>query len=173
MDKLSEYTFLEVLGQGAFSTVYHVKTKKTMDDYAIKVIQKSRVKTTKQAKSLQNEIDIQRSLRHSNIIQLFDYFEDEDNYYLLLEYTTGIDLRQFINRNGKISENSCKEILKQLVEAINFMQASGIMHRDLKLANILIHKNKPQITDFGLAVKLDQEQGFRETFCGTPNYISP
>ena len=173
MDKLSEYSFHEVLGKGAFSTVYHVKTRKSLDDYAIKVIQKSRVKTKKQIKSLQNEIDIQRSLRHPNIIQLFDFFEDDENFYLLLEYTPGTDLRQAINRNGRFSETSSLEILRQLVEAINFMQASGIMHRDLKLANILLHKNKPQITDFGLAVKLDESQGFRETFCGTPNYISP
>ena len=173
MDKLNEYTFLHVLGQGAFSTVYYVREKKTMEEYAIKIISKTRVKTKKQIKSLQNEIDIQRSLKHSNIIQLFDFFEDEENFYLVLEYNPGTDLRQAINRNGKFSESCCKEILKQLVEAINFMQASGIMHRDLKLANILLYKSKPQITDFGLAVKLDESQGFRETFCGTPNYISP
>lgn len=173
MDKLKEYEFLQVLGQGAFSTVYHVRTCKSLNDYAMKVIQKSRIKTNKQVKALQNEIDLQRSLRHSNIIQLYDFFEDFENFYLLLEYNPGVDLRKAIYKDGKFSEGVCKEIFKQLVEAVNFLQASGIMHRDLKLANILLHKNKPQITDFGLAVKLDEAQGFRETFCGTPNYISP
>lgn len=173
MDKLNEYQFLQVLGQGAFSTVYHVRAKKSMEEFAIKVIQKTRVKTKKQIKSLQNEIDIQRTLKHPNIVQLFDFFEDEEHFYLLMEFNPGVDLRNTIQKGGRFSEGCCKEISRQLVEAVNFLQASGIMHRDLKLANILIHKSKPQITDFGLAVKLDEEQGFRETFCGTPNYISP
>jgi serine/threonine protein kinase len=173
MDRLKEYSFLEILGQGAFSTVYHVKTKASLEDYAIKVIRKKRINTKKHQKSLESEIDIQRSLKHPNIVQLFDYFEDDENFYLLLEYNPGVDLRQVINRDGKFPESSCKLIFQQLVEAISYLQASGIMHRDLKLANILLYKSKPQITDFGLAVKLDESQGFRETFCGTPNYISP
>ena len=173
MDKLNEFEFLQVLGQGAFSTVYHVRHKKNLDEYAMKVIQKSRIKTKKQQKSLKNEIEIQRSLQHPNIIQLFDFFDDDDHFYLLLEYNPGCDLRTALQREGKFSEISCKDILKQLVGAVNFLQASGIMHRDLKLANILINKSKVQITDFGLSVKLDESQYFRETFCGTPNYISP
>jgi serine/threonine protein kinase len=173
MEKLNEFEFLKVLGQGAFSTVYHARSRRTLSDFAIKVIQKSRVKSTKQLKSLQNEISIQMSLSHPNIIQLFDHFEDTDNHYLILEYNPGCDLRTSIHREGRFSESSCKEILKQLVSAVNFLQASGIMHRDLKLANILLHKNRVQITDFGLSVKLDESQYFRETFCGTPNYISP
>jgi serine/threonine protein kinase len=173
MEKVKEFNVLEPLGQGAFSTVFHVKAKKTMDDFALKVIEKSRILNKKQKKSLQNEIDIQRSLKHPNIVKLFDFFEDESKFYLLLEYCPGSDLRAAINKSGRFSESSCKEIMKQLVEAVNFLQASGIMHRDLKLANILLFKNKPLITDFGLAVKLDESKGFRETFCGTPNYISP
>ena len=77
-------------------------------------------------------------------------------------------------KSSFISEKEVAEFVRQLGAGIEYMQERGIMHRDLKLSNILLTDDKVvKIIDFGLAVQLSDNTEERETLCGTPNYISP
>ena len=131
---------------------------------------------------MKNEIDIHLELNEnisSSIIFLYHTFEDESNLYLLLEHCEGQELYQLIKQHkvkGQLlPEPDISKIFSQIAKGVNHMQSQGVMHRDLKLGNILISPTKAvKIIDFGLAVRLEiGEKGEQKTLCGTPNYISP
>jgi len=86
---------------------------------------------------VKNEIEVLRKLSHPNIIKLFEVFEGEEHIYFVLEYVKGSDLRHYV-RKKSISEKDRVEILKALFESISFIETKQILHRDLKLENILI-----------------------------------
>ena len=101
-------------------------------------------------------------------------FEDSDNFYLLLELCTGGDLFSYIKSLGKLEESETKRICLNIVEGISYLHSNNILHRDLKLGNILLTEDKSaKIADFGLAAQLSDLSEERTTLCGTPNYISP
>lgn len=124
---------------------------------------------------LLNEIKLQKKLNHPCIVKLHHFFEDEDCYYLVLEYCPGGELFSYIKLEGRLSEDETRMICSQLVEGIDYMHRKGILHRDLKLGNLLLSEDRTllKIGDFGLAVKLSTYSEERSTMCGTPNYISP
>ena len=114
-------------------------------------------------------------MKHDNILQLYEWFEDADSYYLVLELCRGGELGLFLKKQGKLSENLTKGLMKDLLSGLAFLHSQGIMHRDLKLANLLLTKNQKsiKIADFGFSVRLSDNDEERKTVCGTPNYISP
>ena len=78
------------------------------------------------------------------------------------------------NKDKKFNESEVAQIFKKIASGVEYMQQKGVIHRDLKLANILITPDKDiRIIDFGLAVQLEDQNEERQTLCGTPNYISP
>ena len=101
--------------------------------------------------------------------------------YLLMEYFEGMELYQYIksltnNAQGLLmDEGQVQPLVLQIARGIKFMQGLGIIHRDLKLSNILIGNDLRtlKIIDFGLAIQLQEMTEERQTLCGTPNYIAP
>jgi len=169
------YTIIEPLGRGAYSCVYKVQSRKTNNYFALKIIDKQKLNQNHLRKRLQNEIQIQSQLRHKNIVHLFEYYEDEQNVYLILELCAGGELFTYIKSEGRLSEEECRGFSNQLLEGISYMHSYRIMHRDLKMGNVLLSEDKTtvKIADFGLAVQLRDLEEERNTLCGTPNYISP
>ncbi len=111
-------------------------------------------------------------LRHPFISQILDSFETETHIFIVMEYICG-DLLGFIRKRGKLSETVSKIIFKQLIEGLKYIHKKKIVHRDIKLDNILIDlTNTIKICDFGVSRRISKDEIMHE-HCGTPAYIAP
>ena len=168
----NSFNFLGQLGVGAFAKVYKVSSKLTGTIYALKIISKSQIAMPKLQEQLGIEISILCSCQHENIIKIFGAFEDSDYIYLIFEYANGSTLFDRLRKAGRFQEAEAARYLRQTAHALKYLhsQSPAIIHRDLKAENILIHDEKCKIADFGWSNK---DQDFRNTFCGTPDYLAP
>jgi serine/threonine protein kinase len=115
--------------------------------------------------------------KHPNVVRLSDFFEDAENFYLILEYMGGGDLFDYLkSRSFRLSEERSKEITYQLVLAVQFLHSFGIVHRDIKLENVMMSDvsdlSVPKIADFGLAKIVGPTEKADEPF-GTLGYAAP
>ena len=117
-----------------------------------------------------------RSIAHENVIQLYEVYESESSIYLVLELIQGKSLQDTIKKSSckeSYSEIKIINMIRSILDALAYLAAKGIMHRDLKPDNILLDKSdKIKVVDFGLAtfIKVDTYI-FKK--CGTPGYIAP
>lgn len=168
----------ETIGQGAFATVKKVIERSSGDSYAVKIINRRRAIHAGGKGAMlgvNRELEILRKLDHPNIVRLKSFYEDVENYYLVMELVPGGDLMDFVAVNGAIGEDATQVITKQILDGIAYVHRMGISHRDLKPDNILIMQDDPilvKITDFGLA-KISDNTTFMKTFCGTLAYVAP
>lgn len=168
----------ETIGQGAFATVKKAVERSTGDPFAVKIINRRRAIHAGGKGAMlgvNRELEILRKLNHRNIVKLKSFYEDVENYYLVMELVPGGDLMDFVAANGAIGEDATQVITKQILEGIAYVHQLGISHRDLKPDNILIMQDDPilvKITDFGLA-KISDNATFMKTFCGTLAYVAP
>ena len=172
-----EYEISKKLGQGSYGTVFNCIHKETGSERAAKEILKSRIKNINQFRT---EIKILQALDHPNVIKLFEYFEEEDKIYMIMEKCTGGELFDRILAKEYFSEKEGARIFKQILLAINYCHNSGVCHRDLKPENFIFETESDdsdiKIIDFGLSKIFDpRKPGDAEmkTGCGTPYYISP
>lgn len=163
----------EIVGSGAFATVKKAIERSTGITFAAKIISKK--KALGGLDGVARELQILKKLNHPGIVRLKASYEDDDNYYLVMEFISGGDLMDFVACNGAIDESASKEIARQILEAIKYVHSKGISHRDLKPDNIMIAQDDPvivKITDFGLA-KSQENESRMKTFCGTLAYLAP
>ncbi|KAK2142313.1 hypothetical protein LSH36_971g00059 [Paralvinella palmiformis] len=173
-DIRKKYDFKEVLGTGAFSEVLLAEDKMEKGKYvAVKCIDRKGIRGKEE--SLQNEIDVLRRLKHPNIVELLDVYEDKTHFYLAMELVTGGELFDRIVEKGSYTEKDASHLIRQVLEAVDFMHEKGVVHRDLKPENLLYYspaeESKIMISDFGLS-KTD-DSGSMATACGTPGYVAP
>ncbi|MBN3305585.1 PLK4 kinase, partial [Amia calva] len=122
-----------------------------------------------------NEVEIHCRLKHPSILELYNYFEDSNYVYLVLEMChIGEMSRHLKNRKKPFSEDEARHFMNQIVTGMLYLHTHGILHRDLTLSNLLLTSNlNIKIADFGLATQLKIPSEKHFTMCGTPNYISP
>lgn len=172
-DILVDFEIFFPIGRGTNSFVYkalYIPKKKIV---ALKVIE---CKSDKIKEQVRREIKIQQSLDHPNVVKLYDYFYDESNYYLVLEYCSkGEIYTHFQQYKKKLNESEIRTFGKQALLALAHVHSRGIVHRDIKMGNLLLSENKElKLADFGLSIELSESQKLKnETFSGTPNYLSP
>lgn len=162
----------QVIGRGAFAHVKKAIERASGDEYAVKIIDKKKVMT---GVAVEREIDILKKLKHEYIVGLRDFYEDANNYYLVMDLITGGDLMEFVTENGAIPEEPAREIARQVLLAVKYVHSLGISHRDIKPDNILIAQDEPvivKVSDFGLA-KISRSGSQLQTFCGTMAYLAP
>ena len=127
-----------------------------------------------QCVQLKSEIKIHRTLHHKHVVQFSHNFEDDDNYYIILELCTNYTLSELIKRRKRVSEVEMRYYLLQMLSGMEYLHAQNVIHRDLKLGNLFLTGNMEiKIGDFGLATRVDFKDQRRTTMCGTPNYIAP
>lgn len=169
-----KYDLGKVIGRGAFSIVKEGIRKATGKRYAVKCISKKLI-DKKELSLLEREIDIMKKLQHPNIVQLMEVVDTPDTLYLILEFASGGELFDAIVNQGSYSEAGAAKIIRQILEAIQYVHNHGIAHRDLKPENLLLDSDQGKdfikIADFGLSKDFGEEQ--LQTSCGTPDYVAP
>jgi len=162
------------LGKGGFANVYRVQSIDSCKIYACKIINKSKLISSEHQRKLVSEIQLHRALSHPNIVRFERQFEDKKNVYMLLECCSNGSLMELSLRRTRLTEPEVRYFMKEILIAIQFLHSKFIIHRDLKLGNILLDKNLTvKICDFGLAAKLQFDSERKTTICGTPNYTAP
>ncbi|KAG1140316.1 hypothetical protein G6F37_009160 [Rhizopus arrhizus] len=133
---------------------------------------KEELENSRVVQFIKREIEIQAHLHHPNIIRLFGYFHDETNIYVVLEYAEQGELYKKLEAKGRFSEAEAAKYIVQLSDALEYMHSFGVIHRDLKLENILLSKQgSVKLGDFGWSVHDPRPR--RRTFCGTLDYLPP
>ncbi|CAI9730550.1 calmodulin-dependent kinase type 1-like [Octopus vulgaris] len=173
-DIKKRYEFKETLGTGAFSEVVLAEDKLEKGKFvAVKCIDRHGLRGKEE--SLENEIQVLRRLKHPNIVQLLDVFEDKQRVFLVMELVTGGELFDRIVEKGSYTERDASALIKQVLEGVDYMHERGVVHRDLKPENLLYYSaaddSKIMISDFGLSKT--EESGIMATACGTPGYVAP
>ena len=171
--KIDFYKYGRKIGQGAFGKVnlgLHILTGRVI---AIKSFKKQNC-TEKNMERIINERDIMKKLNNKNIIKILDYFEDENYIFIVMEYINGGNLYSFIKKRMKLKEKMVKYIFKQIISAINYIHKHNIVHKDIKLENILLDINHGiKICDFGIAKKVNSPDQLFYGISGTPLYMAP
>ena len=161
------------LGTGSYGHVYLVTHNISQKKYALKVINKRKLKQTYgNCDLIHNEIEIHSKLKHPNIIRLYNILETDEEINILLEYAEKGNLYSLIKKENGFSEITAYKYFIQMVNAVYFLHRNNIIHRDIKPENILIGDNDLlKLCDFGWAKELNVNN--RNTFCGTLEYMAP
>ncbi|KAI1887397.1 hypothetical protein AGOR_G00189880 [Albula goreensis] len=174
-NNIEDFKVLTLLGRGSFACVYKAKSTNTGLEVAIKTIDKKAMHKAGMVQRVSNEVEIQCRLKHPSILELYNYFEDSNYVYLVLEMCHNGEMSRYLKeRKQPFTEDEARHFMHQIVKGMLYLHTHGIMHRDLTLSNLLLTSSMNiKIADFGLAtqLKLPSEKHF--TMCGTPNYISP
>lgn len=174
------------LGEGSFGAVYEVAHRSNETSIRVcKVIQKSsadKVKTSHQR--VREEFAVLKRLDHPHVVRIFEDFEDEQCFYLIMEPCRGGDLleavRNPMTRNPQEWEMWCAKVIQHTLSAVAYCHSKGIMHKDLKPENVMMSSKKGApiqdlhvvVVDFGLAQMLSPE-GRGTEIAGTPPFMSP
>lgn len=160
------------IGFGSFSVVKRVTDTLTGQSYACKVVPFSRLSSNTSA-LFENEVRILQQLQHPGIIRLLDLLQDGSNYYIIMELCEYGDLYKYIVDNGRLNELESRYYLKEILEALKYVHAQGVVHRDIKPENILLDVDgHVKLSDFGLS-RFVNAQGLADTPCGSVCYASP
>ena len=188
---LDSYTFIKVIGKGSFGQVYLTSKEGHSEFFATKIIKKSIADSAKIKKYFHNELKILKEINHKNIMQLIEVKQTEENYYLVCELCNGGSLRQCLNKYLKMyrkpfSEEIVQYLMRQIIEALKYLHGRHIMHRDLKLDNILVNFKdendtsilnmygaQVKIIDFGFAAHVDKKMDLHKSVLGSPLYMDP
>jgi serine/threonine protein kinase len=175
---VADYHIRETLGQGSFGKVKLGIHKITGQKVALKFVDHLRLLKTRYATKFHREMEIHRELNHPNIVKVYDVIEaPEFNYTcIVMEYLSGIDLLDFVlqQEGGKCNERIAGKFFSQLISAVGYLHRMGVVHRDLKLENIMVDPsgNDLKIIDFGFS-NWWNEGIYMKTPCGSPLYAAP
>lgn len=171
---LSKYDFKEKIGTGGFATVMRAIEKETGVEVAIKIVDKQKYAPTD--KSYEREFQVLSTLRHENIVNLHCTYISEKNVFMVTEVVHGGELLERITEEGSYSEADARRIIVQILKAVEYLHSKKVVHRDIKLENILMSDRSAKATvkliDFGLS-RLPQDGSEMRTICGSPLYVAP
>ena len=172
---LSFYLYGRLIGQGAFGKVNIGLNVLTGRVVAIKSFNKKTLdKNDENMKKIIYETNLMKKLNHPNITKILEMFEDENYYLIAMEYINGGNLFSFVKKRRKLSEKTAKFLFRQIILGIKHIHSQKIVHRDIKLENILIDlNNNIKICDFGIGRILNSDNQLLHDKCGTPMYMAP
>ncbi len=176
---LGKYKLLDHLGTGGMSSVYlaeHVLMQRLV---AIKVLPRNRVEDSSYLARFHREAQAAAALDHRNIVRAYDVDNDGDIHYLVMEYVEGRDLQVTVKEDGPLDYADAAEYIRQAAEGLSHAHVAGLIHRDVKPANLLVDReNVVKVLDLGLARFTDEERAsltvtYDENVLGTADYLAP
>ena len=170
---INDYIIKETIGTGTFCEVKLGINKYTNEKVAIKLLEKSKIIEKNDLERIQREISIIKNLNHPNIVKINEIFENENYYFLIMDYCSKGELFDYIVNKIRLNEEETSFFFYQIINAIEYIHSKGIVHRDLKPENLLLcEKNKLKIIDFGLSNYYNNNK-LLITPCGSPCYAAP
>ncbi len=182
LKRIGRYDIERVLGEGAMGVVYQGLDPRLQRKVAIKRILKSALDSDsakEYSTRFAREAQAVARLNHPNIVQVFDFAEEGDVAYIVMEFVRGKELKNFFDAKERFALKEVVHIMGELCEALHFAHAAGIVHRDIKPANVMIdHEGRVKLTDFGVARITDPDRTLSDktqagAIVGTPSYMSP
>src|SRR6185312_12778167 len=180
--RIGRYDIVNVLGEGAMGVVYEGLDTRLHRKVAIKRILKSALDSDaakEYSTRFAREAQAVARLNHPNIVQVFDFAEEGDIAYIVMEFVRGKELKNFFDAKERFALKEVVHIMGELCEALNFAHGAGVVHRDIKPANVMIdHEGRVKLTDFGVARFTDPDRTQSDktqagAIVGTPAYMSP
>lgn len=172
--EIQGYKILREIGKGGMATVYLAVQESLHRNVVLKILDDVKVDNSDLGERFLAEGRILASLNHPNIITIYDIGIANDLLYISMEYVQGGDLKQRLEL--PVSPDEVLDYISKVVSALGEAHKHGIVHRDVKPANILFSDNDtPILTDFGIAKEVDTDSDLTSTgiFLGSPNYVSP
>lgn len=174
LSSLGKYPLLRLIGRGSMGTVYASKDPVTGAPLAVKVVHRELLQDSSDdfRAHLRAEGLAARALHHPGILQVFEYGEENDYAYLVMEHAQGTSLQEHFNRHVHFSRPRAVNLMGQLLEALQYAHDRGVWHRDIKPANLIVSgEDRLKVADFGIA-RLESANT-QLTVLGTPGYIAP
>ena len=169
---INNYVLKDDIGEGNFGKVKIGIFKQTGEEFAVKILNKKKIKI-KMKNTVFKENEIITKFNHVNVIFVFDIIEDQDNFYIVMEYCKSGELFDYIVEHQHLEEDEAAIFFYQLINGVEYIHSLGVAHRDLKPENLLLTENKIlKIIDFGLSHEFNGED-FLKTKCGSPSYAAP
>mmetsp|Transcript_11164 Transcript_11164/g.26867 ORF Transcript_11164/g.26867 Transcript_11164/m.26867 type:complete len:729 (+) Transcript_11164:171-2357(+) len=177
---LDVYELNQKLHKSSSAQIWACTHMETKEGFAVKIIPNTPGRKSVTGKSvgdaIHHELAVLKSCKHSHIIEIIDFFEDDENFYLVMERMDGGDVFDRIIDKQKYTEKDARDLAKFLLEAVHLIHSKDIAHRDLKPQNILLKSKESnadiKLADFGFACRVHTPQSLT-TRCGTPTYVAP
>jgi serine/threonine protein kinase/formylglycine-generating enzyme required for sulfatase activity len=173
----SRYEILSPIGKGGMGMVYKAQDRMLHNEIvAVKVMRAEAMRDPETAKRFRSEILLARKVRHKNVCGIYEYNVDGDIEFIAMELIEGKDYRQILRAQGPLPLAEAFRVSLQIAEGLEAVHEAGVIHRDLKTANVMRDiKGVARLMDFGIAKSLGGEGGGTATgtVVGTPEYMSP
>lgn len=170
---VGNYILHEKLGQGGFGSVMKGVHTETGEPAAVKFVPKKSFRQFSDLQRVFQEIQALRNLRHPHIIRILDVADNPDSICFIMEFASGGELRGYVEKQKSLCEEESRQLFKQIVRAVHYIHSKKIIHRDLKLENILLDsQNRCKIVDFGLSDYVSSKER-TVTDAGTEAYLAP
>ena len=171
----NRYKVMGTIGEGGMANVYLAYDTILDREVAVKVLRGDLADDDKFVRRFQREANSASSLRHPNIVEMYDVGEDNGNYFIVMEYVEGKTLKSLIKKRGTLTLPETIDIMLQLTSGIACAHDSMIIHRDIKPQNVLIMEDgRVKITDFGIAMALNSNELTQtNSVMGSVHYLPP
>ena len=168
------YQILKELGRGGMGIVFQAHDKQLKEQVAIKILSPLLSNDDQALERLKREVSAARRITHPNVIRIHDISELNGLHYVSMEFFPGVSLKEFVKKSGALSLMQAVNIASQICDGLEAAHKQGVIHRDLKTQNVIIHGNRIKIIDFGLA-RTSHMEGMTATglIMGTPEYMAP
>lgn len=174
--RIQKYSIVSRVARGGTATVYRANDTVLNREVAFKILHEHLESRREVVERFRNEAKVVASLRHPNIVNVYDFLEYEGRAVLVAEFVPGVTLSHLIKQYRRIPENYVLMIGHEILQGLRAAHDKGITHRDIKPANILVHAELGiKISDFGLAKFVNTDDGLTKegVFIGTPSFSSP
>lgn len=180
LQNLGRYRLVRVLGRGAMGVVYEALDERLGRTVAIKTVLRSHLDNESTAQDYAarfvREAQAAARLSHPNIVTVYDFGEHDDLSYIVMEFVSGRELADLFRSGHRFTLLQALQIMAELLDALAYAHAQGVVHRDVKPANVLVDQaGHVKLADFGVARVSSgtQDRTMPGTMVGTPNYMSP
>lgn len=160
--------------QGSYGKCHKVANLEITKMFACKMMHRTLLADPDYQHHIENELSIHESLKHPNIVEFIEYFKHRGDLYIIMSLCENKSLRDYVKMRSHLTTDECRYFIWQILMGVCYMHDQGVIHRDLKLTNVLLDGDmRVKIGDFGLAIRANDARLEQNHICGTTNYLAP